>query len=95
MLLLLSDYELNSPKQTRRQMYLLEKNCLAGTRNAFELLTYGLVDSNLKDTSEITTCNDHKPERFHSIPCLRHEHSPPKARLIVNWHIFTADPTGP
>lgn len=79
-----SEYDLNSPKKTRREMYFLEKACLAGTKNAFELLNYGLVDSDLKNTSKNTTCNDHKPERFHSIPHLCHEHSPPKARLIVN-----------
>ena len=65
-------------------MYFLKKTCLAGTENALEFLNYALVDSNLKDTSKTTTCNDHKPERFHNIPCLCNEHSPPKARFIVN-----------
>ena len=65
-------------------MYFLKTTYLAGTKNAFELLNYGLVDSSLKDTSKNTTCNDHKPERFHSIPHLCHEHSPPKARLRAN-----------
>ena len=65
-------------------MYFVEKACLTGAKNAFQLLNYALVDSNLKDTSRTSTCNDHKPGRFHNIPCLCHEHGPPKARLIVN-----------
>jgi len=65
-------------------MYFLKTTCLAGSKNAFELLNYGLVDSNLKDTSKTTTCHDHKPGKFHNILCLCHEHSPPKARLIVS-----------